>query len=295
MLLPRFNYHEPQSLAEALEIMAAFGPQARALAGGTDLLVNLKVGRDQAREVVSLHRLGGWDNLGRAKEGLKIGPLVTAARLAAEKDLGPAGVIGLAAGRLGSPLIRNRATVGGNLVSARPAADLAPPLMALGAEVVLESKSGQRTLPLEGFFTAPGQTQRQPEELLTAIQVPALEGRGGGGYQKLGTRKALEIAIVNVAAFLVLNEKGFISRARIFMGAVGPTPIRAKMAEMLLEGERPKGPNDPIFHGAGLAAVNDSCAIDDHRGSAAYRCQMVEVLTKRALAEAYSRAVGREP
>jgi carbon-monoxide dehydrogenase medium subunit len=291
MLLPRFNYHQPESLEEALEIMAEFGPQARALAGGTDLLVNLKAGRDEAQEVVSLHRLVEWDDLSRTEEGLRIGPLVTAARLEAEEGLGPAGVVGSAAGRLGSPLIRNRATVGGNLISARPAADLAPPLMALGALAVLESSSGQRTLPLEDFFTAPGQTRKKPEELLTAIIVPPLKGPAGGGYQKLGTRKALEIAIVNVAAVIRLNEQGFIKEARIFLGAVGPTPLRAKMAEMLLEGEKPKGPNDPVFHGAGLAAVNDSCAIDDHRGSADYRCQMVEVLTKRALAEAFSRAV----
>ena len=291
MLLPRFNYHQPQSLDQALEIMAAHGPEARALAGGTDLLLNLKVGRDRAGEVVSLHRLEGWDVLIRSREDLRIGPLVTAARLAAELDSGPAEVIGQAAGMLGSPLIRNRATVGGNLVSARPAADLAPPLMALGAQAVLESKSGQRTLPLAEFFTGPGQTEKRPEELLTAIVVPNPDGRVGGGYQKLGTRKALEISIVNVAAVIRLDGQGFIKEARIFLGAVGPTPLRAKMAEILLEGEKPKGPNDPVFHGAGLAAVNDSCAIDDQRGSADYRCQMVEVLTKRALAEAFSRAL----
>lgn len=292
MLLPRFKYHQPATMGEALETLAELGGQAKVLAGGTDLLVNLKTGRDSAREVVSIHGLKNLAGLRQTKKGLKVGALTTATDLAAAVDmLGAAKVLGLGAGMIGSPLIRNRATVGGNIVSARPAADTAPPLMVLGAKALLSRKGGTRTLALEDFFKGPGETAMEPGELLTGFLIPSTEGRCGGGYQKLGARKALEISIVNVAAFLALDEDGFVTRARIAMGAVGPVPLRATAAENLIEGEKPKGPNDPIFMGAALAGVGNSCAIDDHRGSADYRCRMVEVLTRRALAQAYSAAV----
>ncbi|MBW1712968.1 MAG: xanthine dehydrogenase family protein subunit M [Deltaproteobacteria bacterium] len=291
MLLPRFDYQEPQTVTEALDMMASFKDKAKILAGGTDLLVNLKRGLVETREVVSVHRLKGLTGIKPMKTGLKIGPLTTAAQLAASgADLGRASVLAAAAARLGSPLIRNRATVGGNLVTARPASDMAPPLMALGAKVVLSRQGGRRTVELDQYFQGPGLTVINPDEILTSIVIPPLEPGSGCGYLKLGIRKTLEIAMVNVAAFLTLDGQGTISQARIVLGAVGPTPLRAKIAESLLVGERPKGPNDPILVGAGLAAVNDARPIDDHRGSAEYRRLMVETLTRRALAQAWRQA-----
>lgn len=291
MLLPRFEYHAPKTQAEALEMLARFGAKARILAGGTDLLVNLKTGRDKAAEVVSIHRLKNLAGISRSKSGTKIGPLTGIAELASQADLGPASFLGRAASKLGSPLIRNRATLGGNIASSRPAADTAPPLLALGAKARLKSASGQRTVDLVEFFTGPGQNVIGPDEILTGLIIPPLPQGSGGGYEKLGARKALEISIVNVAAFLSLEKDGTIKTARIALGAVGPTPLRAFEAENLLVGEKPKGPNDAIFHGAGTAAVGNSCAIDDLRGTAVYRCRMVEVLTRRALSQAYTEAM----
>ena len=291
MLLPRFEYHAPKTQAEALEMLARFGQKARILAGGTDLLVNLKTGRDQASQVVSIHRLKSLSGISQGKSGTTIGPLTGIGELAARTDLGPVSFLGRAAAGLGSPLIRNRATLGGNIAASRPAADTAPPLLALEAKARLKSAAGQRTVDLNGFFTGPGQNVIRPDEIMTGLIIPPLPEGSGGGYEKLGARKALEISIVNVAAFLSLERDGSIKTARIVLGAVGPTPLRAFEAENLLAGEKPKGPNDAIFHGAGAASVGNACAIDDLRGTAVYRCHMVEVLTRRALAQAYSEAL----
>ncbi len=291
MLLPRFEYHAPETQGEALEMLARFGEKARILAGGTDLLVNLKTGRDQASEVVSIHRLKNLSGVVKNESGLELGPLTGIARLASNKDLGPASFLGDAAAKLGSPLIRNRATLGGNIVASRPAADTAPPLMALGAKALIESESGQRTVELNGFFKGPGQNVIEPKELLTAFIIPSMPDGSGGGYEKLGARKALEIAIVNAAAFLALDRDGVIKKARIVLGAVGPTPWLFFVEETAPTGDYPQAPHDAIFHGAGLAAVGNACAIDDQRGTADYRCRMVEVLTRRALAQAYLQAM----
>jgi len=295
MLLPRFDYQEPKELKEAVELMDAWGQRAALLAGGTDLLVNLKKGGLKIEQVVYLGRLEGLAGLENRADGLRLGPLVTAAELAGSAAaLGPAAVLAEAAGRLGSPLIRNRATLGGNLITARPAADFCPPLLALGASVVLTSRQGERTVALDGFFRGPGQTERRPEEILTSILVPGLGEGCGAAYEKLGARRTLEISIVNAAAYLKLDNDGTIRQAGLIMGAVGPTPLRAALAEDLLVGERPKDPDDPIFSGASLAAANEAQPIDDHRGSAEYRREMVEVLIRRALGRAWLRAQGSQ-
>ena len=183
-------------------------------------------------------------------------------------------MLGVAAGRLGSPLIRNRATIGGNVANARPAADTAPALMVLDARVVLTSADGERDVSINEFFTGPGQTVMRPDEIISRIIVPKIEGKNGGGYEKLGLRKSLEIAIVNAAAFLELSPNGKkIKNARVALGAVGPTPLRSPAAEAVLTGAA-AGPK--VLARAAAAAMGDSCAIDDHRGTADYRCQMVE-------------------
>jgi len=293
MLLPRFNYHEPKSLAEAAEIMDACQAKARILAGGTDLLVNLKKGAVSLEEVVYLGRVPGLAAIDYVDGDIKIGPMVTAAALVrAASNLDPAAALVEAAGRLGSPLVRNRATLGGNVVTARPAADTAPPLMALDARLTLTSKEKERQVSINEVFTGPGQTVLEPSEILSAITIPDLGPGCGSAYLKLGSRRSLEISIVNVAAFLQMDQDGTVKTARLVMGAVGPTPLRAKIAEGLIEGERPKGINDPIFVGASMVAVDEASPIDDHRGSAEYRKMMIEVLTKRALGQAWLNAKG---
>jgi CO/xanthine dehydrogenase FAD-binding subunit len=289
MLLPKFDYHAPTTLKEACSLLGHYGVKAKCLAGGTDLLVNLKKKLLAPEQIISLNKI---DGLSQAAEqnggGLAVGPLCTAAYLAESGLIKERGaVLGQGAGKLGSPLIRNRATVGGNLATARPASDLAPPLLALGAHLILKSTQGERTLPLKDFILGPGQTALQPEEILSAIVIPPIKEPFGAAYLKLGSRKALEISLVNVASLLSLGADGAIQEAWVAMGAVGPTPLLSPSAEKTLIGARPKDENDPVFKEAARAAAREARPITDHRGSAEYRREMVEILTYRTLLAAY--------
>jgi aerobic carbon-monoxide dehydrogenase medium subunit len=286
MLLPKFDYHEPATLAEACEVMAELGKRARPLAGGTDLIVNMKKRILSPQHVVSLGRLEELKRIESHEGTVRIGALMSVADIAESPEVkGPYAALAHGASVLGSPLIRNLATVAGNLVSARPAADLPPSLMAYGARVVLRKKDGERFVALEDLIQGPGQTAMEPEEILTHIVLDTPPAGSGAAYIKLGTRKALEISLVNVAAYLSLDESaGSIASARIVMGAVGPTPLRGTSAEKLLIGENP---SEHLFEKAGEAAQMDSRPIDDFRGSAEYRRAMVKVLTERTLRAAY--------
>lgn len=289
MLLPRFEYHAPADVREACRLMDHYGEKAKIIAGGTDLLVNMKQKVVQPSQVVALDNLEELEGLAGKKDRLSIGARTTAADLAESRAL-KNGLSILAAGArvLGSPLIRNRATIGGNIVNGRPASDLGPPLMALGARLVLESRGGEREVFLGDFFTGPGKTVIRPDEILTRVIVPRPVPGSGGGYQKLSLRKSLEIAIVNAAAFISLDDSGRrIKAARIALGAVAPTIISAHKAEKELIGQT-AGPK--AFARAAQTAARQARPIDDHRGGAKYRRLMVEVLTKRALEEALAQA-----
>ncbi|MFO7783790.1 MAG: FAD binding domain-containing protein [Thermodesulfobacteriota bacterium] len=287
MLLPRFEYHDPRDLDEACRLMGDLGQEARPLAGGTDLLVNMKKRLLSPEHLVSLGRIEGLHTMGGSNGGYRIGACVTAAELALASDIQerfPALYEG--ASRLGSPLIRNLATVAGNLVSARPAADLPPPLMAYGARAILRSASGDRSIPVEEFFKGPGATAAEPTEILESVLLDTPPARSGAAYLKLGIRQTLEISIVNVAAFLAL-EGETIQSARVILGAVAPTPIRAPSAEKALAGQKPSA---DLFAEAAQEAARDARPIDDFRASADYRRDMVIVLTRRVLETALERA-----
>ena len=293
MLLPKFQYHDPKALDEATRLMGEIRGEASVLAGGTDLLVNMKMGKTAPKHVISLSRIEELRGIRREQGALTLGACVTAGELKEQEEI-KAEFNGLcqSAGSLGSPLIRNLATVGGNIVTARPAADLPPSLMAYGASILLKKKNGERRLPLESFFKGPGQTMIEPEEILCAVILNEPPPYSGGGYVKLGVRKALEISLVNVAAFFALDgPSGPIKEARIVLGAVAPVPVRSPSAEAVLMGERP---DDALFEKAGNAAAKDAKPIDDFRGSAEYRREMVKVLTRRALKLAYEEAKLRE-
>jgi CO/xanthine dehydrogenase FAD-binding subunit len=292
MLLPRFEYDEPKSLEDTCELMASFGAKAKLLAGGTDLLVNMKKKLMAPAHVVSLGRVEPLRALEGSNGVIRIGALMTASAIAeAEGVKKSLSALAKGASSLGSPLIRNLATIGGNLVSARPAADLPPPLMAYGAELLLKKKGGERKVPVEAFFKGPGMTVIGPDEILAEIVVSKPPPGSGAGYMKLGVRKTLEISIVNVAAFLSVDGAGAIRTARVVLGAVAPTPIRAPSAETVLVGQKP---SQEVFAKAGEAAAGDSRPIDDFRGSAKYRREMVKVLTRRALQVAWDEARGVE-
>ncbi|MBN2031707.1 MAG: xanthine dehydrogenase family protein subunit M [Deltaproteobacteria bacterium] len=293
MLLPKFEFHEPETLKEAAAILSGIGEPTSILAGGTDLLVNMKKGKASPRHLVSLGRVRELKKTARDGESLRIGACVTVAELREEREIKD-DFDGLfrGAGLLGSPLIRNLATVGGNIVTARPAADLPPPLIAYGATIELVKDNGERILSLEDFIKGPGETSIEPGEILSGIILREPPLYSGGGYVKLGMRKALEISLVNVATFFALDgPSGPIQKARVVLGSVGPTPIRSLRAEEILTGERP---DEALFEKAGEAAANDAKPIDDFRASAEYRSEMVKLLTRKALKQAYEEAKLRE-
>lgn len=282
MLMPKFEFYEPSTSHEACKTLAELGRGARPIAGGTDLIVNMKKRIVCPEHLVSLSRVPDLKEIHISNRTVVIGSCLTVAELAeSEKIKKTFTALASGAASLGSPLIRNLATIGGNLVSSRPAADLPPSLIAYDARVVLKRESGERVVPLKDFFRGPGQTVMDPDEILTAVEVDLPPTFSGAGYIKLGVRKTLEISLVNVAAFLALDDlDGVITEARIVLGAVAPVPMRASSAEQTLMGEKP---GDSLFSKAGEAAVRDSRPIDDFRGSAEYRRAMVQVLTQRTL------------
>jgi len=283
MLLPKFEYHEPSTLEEALTLLSELGGNAKLLAGGTDVLVRMKLKVDRPAHVISISRVPGMDQIvPRNGHAVTIGPTVSAAALARHELIRDRFTpLALAAGRLGAPMIRNRATIGGNLVNARPAADLPPACMVLDTQLKLKSANGERDVSVNEFFKGPGETTIEPHELLVSLHIETPPPWTGGAYIKLGARKTLEISMVNVATLLTLQSPdGPIVNARIALGPTAPTPARAYAAEELLIGQHP---SDELFQKAGEVGVGLCTPITDHRGTMEYRCMMIEVLTKRAL------------
>jgi len=286
MLLPQFEFHEPRTVDEACRLMGDMGTTARPLAGGTDLLVNMKKKLVAPENLISLDRIEDLKGLRAAGDGLSIGACMKVADVASAPEIQqmfPALAEG--ASKLGSPLIRNLATAAGNLVSARPAADLPPSLIAFGAELAVRGPSGERTLPVEDLFSGPGLTVLAPDEIVESIRLKKQPQGTGSAYIKLGIRETLEISIVNVAVCLSL-EGNEIKNARIVLGSVAPTPMRAPSAEKVLMGEKP---SEALFSKAAEAASWDARPIDDFRASAEYRRDMVSALTRRALGLALER------
>jgi aerobic carbon-monoxide dehydrogenase medium subunit len=283
----RFDYLEPDTLEEAVALLSRHGSKLNILAGGTDLLVEIKEQLRAPGYVMSLGRLPGLDQVSfDEKQGLKIGALVTTRELEIHPVLNKhyPGLV-QALRELGSIQVRNRATLAGNICRASPSADTLPPLIADGASISL-SGSSKRTILLEDFFTGPGKTRLQADEIVTEIVVPPPPPHTGKHYIKHGRRKAMELATVGVAVCLTM-DKDVCKDIRICLGAVAPTPIRAKQAESMLKNQVLK---DPLIEKAADAAMAESRPISNVRGSAEYRKEMVRVLTRRALEEARRRA-----
>jgi len=291
MIIPEFRYHQPSTLKEFLEIKNELKDKAFILAGGTDLIINMKKGVIKPENLISLKGIKeSLLNSVSFDDGVvQIGACVTADQLSGSKIMKcPLGAVSSGAASLGSPLIRNRATVGGNIINARPAADLIPPLIACDASLVLRSKSRKREISLDGFITGPGMTKLKNNELLAGIKIKKPSPGSGSAYIKLATRKALEISLVNVAAFIKFDTSGgIVADARIVLGAVGPTIFRAVKAEQSLIGQKPDAKS---FKTAGTIAADECSPIDDFRGSAEYRRDMVKVLTIRTLKKAVQEA-----
>ncbi|MFC1909413.1 FAD binding domain-containing protein [Chloroflexota bacterium] len=288
MLTPTSEYFAPETMKEACSLLAKYKQQARVIAGGTDLLVKMKRKETLPRYIINISGVRDQDYITYDKKtGLRIGSATSIRSI----ELSPVikekfGLLAEASGMLGSKQVRNRATLAGNLCNAAPSAETAPPLMVLGATLKIMGDDGERTIPVEDFWTGPGQTVLKPDELLAEIQIPEPAPRSGGVYMAHGVRKAMEIAIVGVAVIVTLDSD-VIKDVKIGLGAVAPTPIRARKAEEAIRGKKI---DDDLLQKAGKNAAEECSCIDDIRSSAENRMNMVRVLVARAIKEAVARA-----
>jgi len=264
------------------------GPGGRFLAGGTDLVIAMKEKGLSPKYVVDLKRVPNLSGIREEADGsLTIGALTTMR----EVETSPAvckrfPFLAQSAAEVGSIQIRNRATIGGNMANATPSADVAPALLALEAGVKIAGAAGERTLNLGEFFRGPGQTVMLPEEILTAIVIPAAHPNLVGEYIKFSPREMMDLAYVGVAVALVLDGKKRCGAARIALGAVSPTPMRAPKAEAVIEKQIL---TEELAQRAGDEAARECKPISDVRSSAEYRRAMVGAMTKRALLNAAER------
>lgn len=285
-MLGEFDLHIPERLDEALALLAG-GDAPVPLAGGTNLLVDMRAGAVRPGQVLSLARLDALRWIEEHGERIAIGGGTTVSDILHDERIAAHGAsLVEAAGMFAGQMVRNAATVAGNIAYGSPAADLVPPLMALDAEVTLKSKTGARTVPLADFFTGYRQTVRAADELIAGISWPT-RGKGSADlFYKLARRKGDAITVTGVAVALKLSG-GRLTDVRIALGAVAPTVMRAREAEALLEGG---APSDALFERAGAAAAAACSPIDDIRASADYRRHTVRALVRRLAGEAVARA-----
>jgi len=286
----RFHLALPRSIEDCLKLLAERGPEAKLVAGGTDLLPQMKNGLIKPAAVIDLSGVADLRVLRREDgAGLRVGASVAAREIELDpytRSTYPA--LAESGALVGSVQIRNLATVGGNLCNAAPSADMAPPLMALEAEAIIAGPRGRRRVPMADFFTGVRSTVLAPDELLVELIVPAPGPRSGGQYLRHTPRRELDIAVVGVASQITLSlSDGVCRKARIALAAVAPTPIRATAAERALEGQPLTA--QQIARAAQLA-VEAARPISDQRGSADFRRHLVGVLTRRTLTTALERA-----
>ncbi len=276
-------YIPARSVEEVLQVLAEQGPGARMIAGGTDLILELeRKARPQVKTLIDVTRIPGLDEIRLDEDGVvHLGALVTHNQAAASKVLRQHGLpLARAAWEVGSPQIRNRGTLAGNLVTASPANDTIPPLVALDAWVLLKSLRGERRVPLAEFYTGVRKTVLQDDEMLVEIAFKGMTANQRGTFIKMALRRAQAISVVNLA--LVLTFEGdTVSAAALTLGAVAPTIIHAAQAEAYLQGQRL---SEEVIARAAELARDAARPIDDIRGSAAYRREMTRVITRRGLA-----------
>ena len=281
-MLPEFDLLHPKTVPEALDMLA--DGNAMPIAGGTNVVVDLRAGKHQPRALVDIARLPGLRGICRDDGHVVIGGGTTISDLLHDPLIAQhASALAEAARVFANPLIRNRATVAGNLVDASPAADTAPPLLALGAEVELSSKAGTRRVPLADFLVGVRRTVRRPDELLTAVRLPVPVGAGSAShFYKLGLRKADAISVLSVAVAVTWDAAGRCTAARIALGALAPRPLRATAAEDALLGQVL---TPAVVAEAARLAGEATRPIDDIRGTATYRREVTEVIVRRLLAQ----------
>ena len=278
-MLPEFDLLRPKTVSEALGMLAE--DVAMLIAGGTNVLVDLRAGKYQPKALIDIARLSGLRGIRRDNGHLLIGGGTTISDLLIDPLIAQhATALKEAASVFANPLIRNRATVGGNLADASPAADTAPPLLALDAEVELATLDGTRRVPLVDFLVGVRKTLRRPDELLIAVRFPLSSSGTVSHFQKVGLRRADAISVLSAAVAVTCDAEGRCTAARIALGALAPRPLRATAAETLLIGQ--KLTPAAIAEAARLAG-EAARPINDIRGSTDYRRQVTEVIVRRLL------------
>lgn len=283
MNLPAFVYLEAESLEDACNLLRDHSGDARVLAGGTDLLVKMKHRRLTPSHLVNIKGVAGIDYIDyEPGEGLRVGALATIESvkrsLLVRKNYP---VLHQAAAYMATVVIRNCATLVGNICNGSPSAETAPALIVLDAKARIVGPKGERVVAVEDFFTGPGCTVLEPDEIVAEVQVPEPPAGSVGIYEKHSLRR-MDVALVGVAALLVL-EGDTCGNIKIALSAVAPTPMRARRAEDILRG---LAPTEDLIAAAARAAAEESRPVTDIRGSAESRTEMVEALTSRVISEA---------
>jgi carbon-monoxide dehydrogenase medium subunit len=287
--LREFEYFEPASLDEAVQLLSAAGDSAQVLAGGTDLIVDMKMGRMRPSTVVNLKRIPGLGGINDDEGGTRIGaltkvPAIEASRLVQERH--PA--LAQAASILASPPVRALATIGGNVGRASPASDLGPALIVHDARAAIVGADGSRDELVEDLYVGPGATSLIPSDIITHFTLPKPLPGFGSAHVKLGKRgSGTDIALAGVSASVVVGNNGEILDCRIALASLGPTPFRAFATESLLRSEPP---TEALLAAAAEMASGEAKPIGDMRASASYRTRLARVLTLRALREALESA-----
>jgi carbon-monoxide dehydrogenase medium subunit len=281
-LLRDFVYERPETIEAAIVAMRA--DDAFVLAGGTDLVPQLREGRRRVAHIVDLKHIPEMTAITVLPDGsISIGAAASATAVARHAAIAaeyPA--VAESAQLIGGVQVQNRASLGGNICNAAPSADGVPALICHGAQALIAGPGGTREMLVEAMFLGPGSTALAPGELMVAIRLPPVAPRTAGAYLRFTPRREMDIAIAGAAAWLRLDTDGAIAEARVALASVAPTPIRAPTAEKKLLGERPSG---ALFEEAGRLAAQDARPISDTRGSAGYRATLVAVLVARALAD----------
>lgn len=286
------RYEKPQTVAEAARLLSAEKGLSRILAGGTDVLVQMKSGLIEPDLIVDIKALPGLRSIVAEAGGFRVGAAVAGAQLAEDRDLKKAwpGVVE-AANLIGSTQVQGRCTMAGNLCNASPAADSVPALVAAGATVRIAGPGAARDVAVETIPAGPGKTTLKKGEFVTSIFLPARPARSADAYLRFIPRSEMDIAVAAAAVNLTLDAEGRVTAARVALGAVAPTVLLVEAAAAALIGSK--------LEGAALEKLSAACSaaakpIDDKRGSVAYRKDVVGVLAKRAARIAYTRAGGKQ-
>ncbi|MGD9073701.1 MAG: FAD binding domain-containing protein [Desulfobacteraceae bacterium] len=281
--LPRFEYLSPETTEEAFALLAQYGPKTKVIAGGTDLVPQMRWGEIRPEVVLGLGRIPDLQEIQfDHKGGLKLGALCKIGTIESSpiiRENYP--ILAQAASVLACTEIRNRATVGGNCCTAAPSADMPPSLLVLRARAVIASENGERVVPLEDFFLGPKKTVLDTHELLVRLEMPPIRPNSAGEYIKLGRRNAMEIAMIGVAALITLRPRdNTCEEAKLALATAAPTPIRCKEAEQVLTGKKL---DKETIESAAEAASREASPRTSWRSTEAYRRDMIRVLTRRAI------------